>query len=285
MTVEFHELWTSRAADGKSVTVKFLAMGEESTFPIREAVFADFTTFPEVNGAFYRNDEQLSIDQVDGLLDHFIVSVTWEAPTRKSEKEKRQAREPGDSHWKLATTTQPVRIANAKATQIKTTAGGAFATTTDTAIGYSSATNEVEGTDVLASETRLELSFYKPAALVTDAFRTTVENLTNPPKTNDDVFLGYAVGELLIVEATFSSDAANFTNVRCDYAFLVDRERTETLEVLGDVTIPPHYQLDIQWELFKDEALTPPRERRRPKSVKKHRVYDGGTFAPLTATS
>ena len=106
MTVEFHELWNSRSADGKSVTVKYLSQGEESTATIREAVFADFVTFPAVNGAFYRNDESLSIDQIDGLIDHFIVSVTWEAPTRKKESEKRQAREDGDSHWEISTTSQ-----------------------------------------------------------------------------------------------------------------------------------------------------------------------------------
>ena len=79
-------------------------------------------------------------------------------------------------------------------------------------------------------------------------------------------------------------DAENYANVRCDYTFLVERQRTETLEVLGSVTIPPHYYLDIQWEAY-EEVGPPKRPRRRPLTAKLHRLYDGGDFTPLTATS
>lgn len=282
MTVTFNELYNSRSADGSSLKIIYLATGDTSTWNIRDAYLLDGTNFPEVNGPFYRNDEKLSIEQIDGLTAHFKVTAVWEAPTRKKENEKRQARENGDSHWEISTTSQVVRVANAKASQLKTAEADPFADTDDTAIGYSSATNEVEGTDRLASVTEFRLSFYKPANLVTATFRETVENLVNC--TNDDEFLEYGIGELLLTEARFSSDAENFTNIRCDYTFLVERQRTETLEVLGDVTIPPHYYLDIQWEPYEDPG-PPIRDRRRPKTVKRHRLYDGGTFAPLIATS
>lgn len=283
MAVEFNEFYTSRSADDQSVTVGFLATGAISTFDVRAAILADPVNFPEINGGLYINRSKTKIDQIEGLEDHFRVSATWENPTRQKEKEKREQREVGDQHWELATTSVAVHKTNSRSAKLKENAEATFEDTEDNVIGYSPETNEVIGADFLASVSELRLSVYLPTASVDLDFVRDVQALNN--HTNDGAFLGFDVGTLLLTESRFSNDAQNFNNVRADYTFLIEKAITQVLEVLGSVTIPPHYHLDVQYETYTDEAVDPPRERKRPVSAKLHRIYDGGGFSILTATS
>jgi hypothetical protein len=198
----------------------------------------------------------------------------WEVSVRYTLK---KPNEKGDVTWSFDLSADTTHITHSKQTIQRYAKSGETAPDFKGAIGYDG--ESIQGCDILVPTYKWTETYYPPIASLTVAYANLVYNLVG--KTNNAIFRGKALGEVLLVGA----QGGKKDEEKGEISFHFMASPNVTGLSIGDITGINKKGWEYLWVLFaeqeKDTSSNPPRLVKRPKAVYVERVYDSGDFSAL----